>query len=81
MALLCAASLTLAACVQTPVVNERQLAQEASGTGPIRVYGAHGPLSRWQARRVLGRVSAAAPDANALDRHLALEQIVAASPL
>ncbi len=79
--LLCAVSLVLAACAQIPVVNERQLAQEASGTGPIRVYGAHGPLSRWQARRVLARISSAAPDANALDRHLAVEQIVAESPL
>lgn len=81
MTLLCAASLTLAACVTIPVVNERQLLHEASGTDAIRVYGVNGPLSGWQARRVLARVAAEAPDANALDRHLAVEQIVAESPL
>jgi cardiolipin synthase len=81
LALISVAGLTLTACVQMPVINERQLLQETSGTDPIRVYGVNGPLSAWQARRVLARINAEAPQANALDRHLAVEQIVAASPL
>ncbi|HET9106045.1 MAG TPA: phospholipase D-like domain-containing protein [Steroidobacteraceae bacterium] len=81
LALLLALSLGLAACVQLPVVNERQLQQEASGPDAIRVYGVHGPLSHREARRVLARVASVSPDANALDRHLAVEQLVAESPL
>jgi cardiolipin synthase A/B len=81
LVLLAVALLGLGACAHVPVVNEGQLLQEASGTQEIRVYGAHGPLSARAARRVLARVAAQAPDADALDRHLAVEQIVAANPL
>lgn len=81
LASLVTAALTLAACAHVPVVDERQLLQEASGTQAIRVYGVHGPLSARQARKVLARVAAEAPDADALDRHLAVEQLIAASPL
>ncbi len=76
-----AAILGLAGCAQIPVINEGQLLQEASGTQRIRVYGVHGPLSPRQGRAVLARVAAQAPDADALDRHLAVEQIVAQDPL
>ncbi|HEY1892481.1 MAG TPA: phospholipase D-like domain-containing protein [Steroidobacteraceae bacterium] len=71
----------LSACAQIPTVNERQLLQEASGAQTIRVYGTKGPLSARQAKRVLARVAAQAPSADALDRHLAAEQIVAQGPL
>ncbi|HVS76111.1 MAG TPA: phospholipase D-like domain-containing protein, partial [Steroidobacteraceae bacterium] len=81
LTLLAAAILGISACAHVPVVNERQLLQEAAGTQTIRVYGTHGPLSTRQARRVLARVAAQAPDADALDRHLAVEQIVAEGPL
>jgi cardiolipin synthase len=81
LALPVAAVCTLAACANVPVVDERQLLKEASDAQTIRVYGVHGPLSTRQARNVLARLAAEAPAANALDRHLAVEQIVAASPL
>jgi cardiolipin synthase A/B len=71
----------LAACAHVPTVSERQLQQEAAGTQSIRVYGTRGPLSARQASRVLARVAAQAPNADALDRHLALEQIIAKGPL
>jgi cardiolipin synthase A/B len=71
----------LGACAQVPVVSERQLLQEAAGKQSIRVYGTRGPLSARQASRVLARVVAEAPNADALDRHLAVEQIVAQGPL
>jgi cardiolipin synthase len=75
------AVLTLCSCAQLPAVNERQLLQEASGSQEIRVYGARGPLSTRQTRRVLARVNAQAPDADAFDRQLAIEQIISESPL
>ena len=81
LALLAAAVVALSACAHIPVVNERQLLQEAGGTQTIRVYGTRGPLSAREARKVLARVAAQAPDANALDRHLAVEQVVAEGPL
>jgi len=81
LALLIVVAVGLGACATVPVVNERQLLQEAAGTQSIRVYGTRGPLSARQAYRVLARVKAQAPNADALDRHLAVEQIVAQGPL
>jgi len=79
--LVAAAAVTLGGCAQVPVVSERQLLQEAGGTQTIRFYGTKGPLSSRQAARVLARLAAQAPNADALDRHLAVEQIVAEGPL
>lgn len=81
LALAAIAVVALCSCAQLPTVNERQLLQETSGTHEIRVHGVRGPLSARQARKVLARVSAQAPDADAFDRQLAIEQLVAESPL
>lgn len=81
LALLVATIAALSACAHVPVVNERQLREEAAGTQTIRVYGVRGPLSTRQTRKVLARVAAQAPDADALARHLAVEQLIAGSPL
>jgi cardiolipin synthase A/B len=78
---LLAAVIALCSCAQLPTVHEHQLMQEAAGTQQIRVYGSRGPLSTREARRVLARVKAQAPDADAFDRQLAIEQIIAESPL
>jgi cardiolipin synthase len=79
---LAAATVTaLCSCAQLPTVDEHQLIREASGSQQIRVDGARGPLSRRQAKRVLARIAAQAPDADAFGRQLAIEQIVAESPL
>jgi cardiolipin synthase A/B len=78
---LVAAALCLSACAHIPVVDETQLLKEAQGTEQIRVYGTHGPLTARQSQAVLARVAAEAPDADALQRHLAAEQIIADSPL
>ena len=75
------AVIALCSCAQLPTVNEHQLLQEASSSQEIKVYGTRGPLSTRQARRVLERVNAQAPDADAFDRQLAIEQIVSESPL
>jgi cardiolipin synthase A/B len=79
--LVAAAVVALCSCAHVPLVNERQLREEAAGSQTIRVDGSRGPLSRRQARKVLARVSAQAPDADAFDRQLAIEQIIAESPL
>ncbi|HEY0340868.1 MAG TPA: phospholipase D-like domain-containing protein, partial [Steroidobacteraceae bacterium] len=46
-----------------------------------RVFGARGPLSSRQSKAILGRLAAQSPDAGTLERHLAVEQAIAASPL
>ncbi|HEX5462396.1 MAG TPA: phospholipase D-like domain-containing protein [Steroidobacteraceae bacterium] len=75
------AVIALCSCAQLPTVDEHELLQEASRPQAIQVHGVRGPLSRRQARRVLARVSAQAPNADAFDRQLAIEQLVADSPL
>ncbi len=76
-----AAIIALCACAPLPTINEHQLLQEAAGSQQIRVYGRRGPLSRRQSQRVLARISAQAPDADAFDRQLAIEQVISESPL
>ena len=46
-----------------------------------QLLGAHGPLSPAQSRAVLARLAQHAPDSNAFQRHLAVEEAVAGSPL
>jgi cardiolipin synthase len=72
--------LALAACATVPVVDEADLAKASAGS-QIKVFGTRGPLSARQSKAVLGRLAAEAPDAGALERHLAVEQVVAESPL
>jgi cardiolipin synthase A/B len=79
-AVLAAALTVLAGCAQVPVVDEADLVKASYGS-QIKVFGARGPLSNRQSKAVLGRLAAQAPDAGALERHLAVEQIVAESPL
>src|SRR5580698_9323052 len=71
---------TLAGCAHVPVVDEADLAKASDGS-QIKVFGARGPLSSRQSKAVLARLAAQAPDAGTLERHLAVEQVVAESPL
>src|SRR5689334_11462674 len=71
------ACLGLAGCASVPVVDDAQ----ARPAGEIRIVGARGPLSARQSNAILGRLAAQAPNAGALERHLAFEQAVAESPL
>ncbi len=75
-----ALSLTLAGCATVPIVDEADLVKASDGS-QIKVFGARGPLSARQSKAVLGRLAAQAPDAGALERHIAVEQVVAESPL
>jgi cardiolipin synthase len=71
--------LALAGCVEAPVFDEKGAA--AHPASEIEMMGARGPLSQKQSKAVLSRLAAQAPDAGALERHLAVEQAVAESPL
>ena len=76
-----AVMLALGACAHVPVIDEARLMKQAEGSGEITVFGAGGPLSARQSRRLLAQLARDAPNAGALERHLAAEQIVAESPL
>ncbi|MBV8803532.1 MAG: hypothetical protein JO042_00770, partial [Sinobacteraceae bacterium] len=69
----------LAACVQVPVFDETLAS--AHSPAEIEIMGARGPLSKKQSKAVLERLAAQAPDAGALERHIAVEQAIAESPL
>lgn len=71
----------LSGCAHIPVVDESSLLRTNPSTERISVYGAHGPLTARESRVLLARLNAEAPDARALDRHLAVEQAVAETPL
>lgn len=70
----------LGGCAHVPVVDEADLVKASDGS-QIKVFGARGPLSARQSKEVLSRLAEQAPDAGALERHLAVEQAVAESPL
>jgi hypothetical protein len=68
----------LAGCAALPHVAPTQ----AAGAGtPIQVSGSLGPLSEREAQVIVARLAASAPNAGALERHLAIEQAVAESTL
>ncbi|MGH8218173.1 MAG: phospholipase D-like domain-containing protein [Steroidobacteraceae bacterium] len=79
--LLAAVAVGLGACAHVPVIDEARLMRQAAGTGRITVFDARGPLSARQSKGLLERLAREAPNAGALERHLAAEQIVAESPL
>ena len=70
---------TLVGCVEAPVFDEKLVSTHSASE--IEIMGARGPLSKKQSKAVLARLAAQAPDAGALERHLAVEQAVAESPL
>jgi cardiolipin synthase len=72
-------TLLLGACAHVPVFDETLTTTHSPAE--IEIMGARGPLSRKQSKAVLSRLATSAPDAGALERHLAVEQAVAESPL
>ena len=70
--------LSLCGCAHIPSVPEPLAIDSGS---QIQVRGARGPLSPRATAALLSQLSAQAPDAGALQRHLAIEQTVAGSPL
>ena len=72
------AGLAAGGCAHVPSVPEPLAVDSAA---EIQVRGARGALSRRATAAVLNGLSAQAPDASALQRHLAIEQTVSGSPL
>ena len=70
--------LSLGGCVHVPSVPEPL---DIDSGAQIRVRGARGALSPRATAALLSQLSAQAPDTSALQRHLAIEQTVAGSPL
>jgi len=75
------AALLLAAaagCNTLPVIVP-DMASHSSA--PVRLDGAHGPLSAAQSKAILGRLKSRGEETSIFDRHLALEEGVAGTPL
>ena len=70
--------LSLSGCAHIPSVPEPVAIDSGA---QIQVRGARGALSPRATATLLSQLSAQAPDAGALQRHLAIEQSVAGSPL
>ena len=77
LVLLCTA-LGLAGCASVPMIVP-DLAR-SPGT-PVQIEGARGPLSAAQSKEVLERLKASGKNTDIFDRHLALEEAIAGSPL
>ncbi|HEY5019780.1 MAG TPA: phospholipase D-like domain-containing protein, partial [Steroidobacteraceae bacterium] len=65
-------------CSQIPTIPETHTNLV---TSQVQMNGARGPLSQRETNALLKRLAAQAPDAGALERHLAIEQAVAGTPL
>jgi cardiolipin synthase len=77
---LLAGALLLVGCASVPTVEPPAL-HSAVAIQPIRIRGPRGRLSRRETALILQRLNAQVPDADDFDRHLAIEQYVAGSPL
>src|SRR4051812_43443971 len=75
--LLLCASLALAGCA-VPQIDRMMLQAEHE---PVRLEGTRGPLTREQSRAVLDRLRERSPDNGLLERHIAVEEAIAGSPL
>ena len=71
---------TLGACGSVPDV-EPVMKQSANADAKPQLAGASGPLSVEQSKATLDKLRAQAPDSDILQRHLAIEEAIAESPL
>ena len=79
LALLSLLALALVSCAAVPDVDD-QVASAADAEAP-RIVAASGPLSAEESKAILDRLAAEPGDESALQRHVALEQAVAETPL
>jgi cardiolipin synthase len=70
----------LAACASVPRVDQNIGPPSAAAPKP-EIIGARGPLSAQQSKALLNRISTEPGDVGVLQRHLAIEEAVAESPL
>lgn len=80
IALLLACSLVMAACAAVPN-GKIEDAIDASGVSHPRIIGLRGPLSDEQSRAIIDRLRRQSGNSDVLQRHIALEQALSASPL
>jgi len=71
---------TLGACATVPNV-EPVMDQSANADAKPQLAGARGPLSVEQSKAILDKLRTQAPDSDVLQRHLAIEETIAESPL
>ena len=71
-------SVAVAGCAMPPV---DRFILDSAGETPVRVNGANGPLTRARSDAILAQLKQRAPDSSIIDRHLAVEEAVAGSPL
>ena len=72
-----AVSLAVVGCAMPPV---DRFILESTGE-PVRVNGTNGPLTRERSDAILADLKKRAPDSSIIDRHMAVEEAVAGSPL
>ena len=72
------AILLLAGCASVPDLDREMLRAERA---PVRMEGAHGPLSHAQAQKILDDLRKRSPDTDILGRHVAIEQSLTGTPL
>src|SRR5580693_3222872 len=68
----------LGGCASIPTVPE---SPSPTGSSQMSVHGARGRLSQREATALLKRLAAQSPDADAMQRHLAIEQALSGRPL
>ena len=67
-----------AACASVPPIDRYLLETQPAS---VRLQGGHGVLSRDQAGRILADLKRRSPDTGILDRHMAIEEQLAGTPL
>jgi cardiolipin synthase A/B len=68
----------LIGCASVPTIPETPAPQKGAAAA---VSGPRGPLSPRETSAIIKRLASQAPDAGVLERHLAIEQVVAGTPL
>lgn len=68
----------LAGCAMPPI--DRFMLEEARAT-PVRLEGSRGPLSYAQSQAILADLKKRSPDTSIFDRHVAVEESIAGTPL
>lgn len=68
----------VAGCAMPPV---DRFILDASREPPVRLSGANGPLTRARSDAILEQLKERSPDSGIIDRHMAVEEAVAGSPL
>jgi cardiolipin synthase len=68
----------LAGCASVPQLDREMLRSERA---PVRLEGAHGPLTPAQSEKILEDLKKRSPDTSIFDRHVAVEEKLSDNPL